>query len=52
MSWDGHEFLEASRDDERWFKAKEIIAELKGATFEVIKYVLVQIMTEKVSIMI
>jgi hypothetical protein len=40
LTWAGYEFLEAARDDARWFKAKSIIATAKAATFEVAKNVL------------
>jgi hypothetical protein len=43
LTWAGYEFLEAARDDARWFKAKSIIATAKAATFEVAKNVLTQL---------
>ena len=38
LTWSGHEFLEASRDDSRWNKAKKIIWEKTGSfSFEILK---------------
>ncbi|OHE31902.1 MAG: hypothetical protein A3K40_01410 [Syntrophobacterales bacterium RIFOXYC2_FULL_60_23] len=33
LTWAGHEFLEASRDDSRWNKAKKILSEKTGSLF-------------------
>ncbi len=41
LTWTGHEFLEASRDDTRWNKAKKITWEkTKAFSFEILKSVL------------
>jgi hypothetical protein len=41
LTWAGHEFAEASRDDTRWKKAMAIVGEHGGAiTFEVLKQLL------------
>lgn len=41
LTWEGHEFLEAARDDTRWSKAKALIEEKGGAlTLDVFKEVL------------
>ena len=38
LTWEGHEFLDAAREDERWQAAKRIAKENGGAlTFEAIK---------------
>lgn len=44
LTWEGHEFLDAAKDDTRWNKAKSIVKE-KGGTmaFEVIKSVLIEL---------
>jgi len=43
LTWEGHEFLEASKDEGRWNKAKAITKEKVGGTvFEVFKSVLVE----------
>lgn len=44
LTWEGHEFLDAARDDTRWNKVKSIAKE-KGGTmaFEVIKSLLIEL---------
>src|SRR5208337_4079787 len=45
LTWAGHEFLEASRDDSRWNKAKKIILEKTGSfSFEILKSILMDLM--------
>ena len=45
LTWEGHEFLEASRDDSRWEKVKRLVLEKTGSlSFEVLKACLVQAM--------
>lgn len=44
MTWSGYEFLEASRSNTTWAKAKEMLLEKTGAmTFELCKTLLVQL---------
>lgn len=44
LTWQGHEFLDAARDDTRWEKAKDIVKDKTGAlSFEVIKEVLLKL---------
>ena len=40
MTWAGHDFLDACRNESRWTKAKEIFSRLDGVTFDVAKEVL------------
>ena len=47
MTWKGHEFLDASRDDERWKKAKGIFSKMGGATIDVAIQILTKIMLEQ-----
>ena len=43
LTWDGHDFVEAARDDTRWAKAKRTITERGGVMLvEVLKQLLVQ----------
>lgn len=45
LTWAGHEFLEASRDDSRWGKVKRLVIEKTGSlSFEVLKTGLIQAM--------
>ena len=47
LTWEGHEFVEASRDEDRWIKAKQIIKERGGGVaFEVVKMILMNLMKE------
>lgn len=49
LTWLGHEFLDACRDESRWNKAKQMAARLgSGVTFDVMKTLLVQIMTSQI----
>ena len=50
LTWSGHEFLDASRDDGRWRKALSVAKEKAGAlSFELLKELLVRLMTEAIS---
>jgi hypothetical protein len=50
LTWAGHEFLEASRDDNRWEKVKRLVVEKTGSlSFEVLKVGLVQAMLHTIS---
>lgn len=40
MTWDGHEFLDAARDEGRWEKTKSIINQAGGLTWPMIMQVL------------
>lgn len=43
LTWEGHEFLDAAKDDTRWNRAKGIMKEKGGGmVFEVLKSVLVE----------
>lgn len=45
LTWVGHEFCQAAREDTRWKKAMRVVAEKGGAiTFEVLKELLVSLM--------
>lgn len=50
LTWEGHEFLESSRDEGIWKKAKKIMVEKAGGiTFEALKQVLIQLAKDAVS---
>jgi len=43
LTWEGHEFLEAARDDNRWNKTKKLFTDKgSGLVFEALKFVLIQ----------
>lgn len=45
LTWAGHEFAEAARDDARWKKAMGLVAEKGGSiTLDVMKDLLVSLM--------
>ena len=44
LTWAGYDFLDACRDEGRWNKAKGVINNIGGASFEVVKTVLVELM--------
>ncbi len=49
LTWAGHEFLDAARDEERWEKAKSITANKGGGiTFEVLTELLTKLMKEEI----
>ena len=44
LTWHGHDFLDAARDDKRWEKAKSIALKKAGTvTFDILKQVLVSL---------
>jgi len=43
LAWQGHEFLEASRDDKRWKSAKDtVMSKTGGIAFDLVKEVLIE----------
>ena len=47
LTWAGHDFLDAARDQNRWNKAQEIIGDKGGSiTFEVLKQLLTSLMQQ------
>ncbi len=50
LTWEGHEFLEASRDEGRWKKAKALLMEKAGSlSYEILKEVLLSMMKGAIS---
>lgn len=51
ITWEGHEFLDASRNVSLWEKAKKLALEKTGAlSFEVLKAILVQLSKDAITI--
>jgi hypothetical protein len=51
LTWAGHEFLDAARDNSRWNRAKKIAADKGGhLTFEVLRELLLQLMRQTIHI--
>src|SRR3989304_682869 len=44
LTWQGHEFLDAARDDTRWNEAKGVMTKVGGFALEVLKAVLIESM--------
>ena len=47
MTWDGHDFLDACRDESRWKTAKSIAGKIGGVTIDVFKQVLTRLMLDQ-----
>jgi len=47
LTWQGHEFLEASRNDIAWNKTKEIMARGGGFVFEIAKSILIKLVEQQ-----
>lgn len=51
LTWEGHEFLDATRDETRWKKVKKTVSEKGGSLpFDVIKALAIQIAREAVGL--
>jgi len=49
LTWAGHDFLDAARSNERWEKAKSILANKGGGmVFDVVKQLLVKLLSDQV----
>jgi hypothetical protein len=49
LTWPGHEFLDAAREEGRWQKAKKVVMERAGGvSFDVLKAVRVKMATDAV----
>jgi hypothetical protein len=47
LTWAGHEFLDAARDDTRWQKAKRFVIDKTGSlSFELLKQALMKLATD------
>ncbi len=42
LTWDGHEFLDSARDNNRWNKAKNAMSKAGGFVFEIGKQLLIE----------
>lgn len=52
LTWAGHEFLDAAKDDTRWQKAKDTASKVGGVTFDLLKQILVDLAKEQLRGMI
>lgn len=50
LTWEGHEFLDAARDNTRWGRAKQIVLEKTGGlSFDMLQSILTKLMTDALS---
>ena len=49
LTWQGYEFLEASKNNDVWNKTKEIMAKSGGFVFEIAKSVLIKLIEQQLS---
>jgi len=50
LTWEGHEFLDAARDNKRWEKAKIAMAQVGGFALDVMKQLLVQYLKQELKL--
>jgi hypothetical protein len=51
LTWDGHDFADAARDDSRWNRAMEIVKKKAGSiTISVLKELLVSLMKQSLGL--
>ncbi len=49
LTWDGHEFIEAARDDTTWEKVKsQLFEKTGGLSFEVLKGILIKLAVQSI----
>ena len=48
LTWEGHEFVEAARDDARWNQAKEMMKGTGGFVVEIAKSLLIDLAKEQI----
>jgi len=51
LTWAGHDFLDAAREDTRWDQAKKIFQRLGGVTLEIAMDILKRLMTQQVDVL-
>jgi hypothetical protein len=49
LTWQGHEFLEATKNTDAWSKTKEIMVKSGGFVFEVAKSILITYITQQLT---
>lgn len=49
LTWEGQDFLEAASSDTRWQKAKEVMVQVQGFSFDVLKQVLIDLAQKQAS---
>ena len=49
LTWEGHEFLDAARDELRWNRLKEAVASLGSIPFEIVRVALLEMVKQEAS---
>jgi len=49
LTWEGYEFLEASKNNDIWNKTKDIMAKSGGFVFEVAKSILIKLIEQQIT---
>ena len=52
LTWEGHEFLEAAKDETRWKHAKELMQKTGGFVLEVAKPLLIELMKSQLKTLV
>lgn len=52
LTWDGQDFLDAAENDTRWQRAREIMGQVQGFGFEILKQVLMDLARQQVATLI
>jgi hypothetical protein len=50
LTWEGHEFLDAARDNKRWEKAMVVMSQVGGFVFDVGKQLLIQYLKQEINL--
>lgn len=50
LTWAGHDFLDAARPQDRWEKAKALVAKVGGASFQILVSVLTDLARQAVGL--
>lgn len=49
LTWHGHEFLDAARDERRWGKVKKVMTKTGGLAMSVVEHLLIELVKDQVS---
>ncbi|HLO32744.1 MAG TPA: DUF2513 domain-containing protein [Anaerolineales bacterium] len=50
LTWEGHEFLDAVKQDARWKKVKDVMEDVGGFVFEIAKPVAISLIKQQIGI--
>jgi DNA-binding transcriptional ArsR family regulator len=52
LTWQGHEFLEAVRDEARWNKLKDMMGKVGGFVYEIAKPLAIDLLKDQISLLL